>query len=40
MVSSIVRELCSGRPLKFDNKGTFELKGISEPATLHSVTGT
>ena len=39
-VSTIVRELTSGKPLKFENKGTFELKGVSEPATLHSVTPT
>lgn len=35
MVSNIVRELCQGRKVRFDDAGPFELKGIQGPVHLY-----
>jgi class 3 adenylate cyclase len=37
LVSNVVRELASGRPLSFVEAGTFELKGLDEPLRLYRV---
>lgn len=37
-VSAVVRELSAGSNVKFESKGTFELKGVEEPPTLYGVT--
>ena len=37
LVSNVVRELASGRPLTFVEAGTFELKGLDEPVRLYRV---
>ena len=37
-VSSVVRELSAGSKVKFEDKGTFELKGVEEDPTLYGVT--
>jgi len=36
-VSEIVRGICVGKPLKFNNAGQFEMKGFDEPPTLYEV---
>ncbi len=36
-VSAVVRDLSAGRNIEFENKGTFELKGVEEPPTLYGV---
>ena len=37
LVSVAVRELCIGKPFRFDDRGHMELKGFSEPARVYSV---
>jgi len=36
-VSSIVRDLCQGKNLVFDELGRFELKGFDEPQPIYRV---
>ena len=36
-VSAVVRELSAGANVQFEDKGTFELKGVDEPPTLFVV---
>ena len=36
--SLAVRELCVGKPITFEDRGTVVLKGISEPAQIYAVT--
>jgi class 3 adenylate cyclase len=37
LVSIAVRELCIGKQFRFDDRGSMELKGFSEPAHVYSV---
>jgi class 3 adenylate cyclase len=37
LVSNAVRELCVGKTFSFEPRGPFELKGFTEPVTLHEV---
>ncbi len=37
LVSNVVRELCAGKPLRFIPRGTFELKGVTDPQPLYEV---
>ena len=35
LVSMVVRELCGGKTLRFEEAGQYAMKGIEEPVTLH-----
>lgn len=37
LVSNVVRELCTGKPLRFIPRGAFELKGVTDPQPLYEV---
>jgi len=37
LVAQVVRDLCIGKPLTFEDRGTFELKGFPEPVQIHVV---
>ena len=37
MTSNVVRELCAGKNMRFDDCGQFQLKGIEGPVTLYSA---
>lgn len=36
-VSEIVRGICAGKPITFENRGPYEMKGFSEPPILYEV---
>lgn len=38
LVSNVVRELATGKGLRFEDAGTFQLKGLEEPSRLYRVT--
>ena len=39
LVSNIVRELCSGKPITFKDTGKYAMKGIEHPVTLYEPIG-
>ncbi len=36
LVSMVVRELCGGKTIRFENVGQYAMKGIDEPVTLYN----
>jgi class 3 adenylate cyclase len=36
-VSVVVRELCTGKPFRFDDRGRLDLKGLPEPTQVYGV---
>jgi class 3 adenylate cyclase len=37
LVTAVVRDLCAGKPLSFEDRGPAQMKGFSEPARLFKV---